>query len=84
MKLRVERYSGSKGDERPVRVRLDDHDYFIEELLDQWYGPDDAYFKVRADDGNFYILRRATTTPEGVRSLESFRQNGSPPRPASG
>jgi hypothetical protein len=21
-------------------------------VLDQWYGPDDDYFKVRADDGN--------------------------------
>jgi hypothetical protein len=84
MKLRVECYAGSKADQRPVRFRLDDHDYFIEELLDQWYGPDDAYFKVRADDGNFYILRHATTTPEGVWSLESFRQNGSQPRRVSG
>ena len=84
MKLRVECYSGSKADEHPVRFRLDDHDYFVEELLDQWYGPDDTYFKVRADDGNFYILRHATTTPEGVWSLESFCQNGSQPRRVSG
>jgi hypothetical protein len=75
MKLRVECYSGSKADERPVRFRLDDHDYLVEELLDQWYGPDGPYFKVRADDDNFYILRHATAKPEGAWSLESFRQN---------
>ena len=23
----------------------------VEEVLDQWYGPQDAFYKVRADDG---------------------------------
>jgi len=77
MKLTVECYSGSKADERPVRFRLDDHDYFVEELLDQWYGPDADYFKVRADDGNFYILRHTTATPDRAWSLESYRHHGS-------
>lgn len=44
------------------------------EVLDQWYGPSDTYFKVRADDGNLYILRRETATPDGPWHLESFRQ----------
>ena len=48
----------SNSNERPVRFRLDGHEYMVEELLDQWYGPSDTYFKVRADDGNLYILRR--------------------------
>ena len=74
MKVRVECYAGSKAEERPVRFNLEEHDYFVEELLDQWYGPDDVYFKVRADDGNLYILRRATSAPGGAWSLESFRQ----------
>jgi hypothetical protein len=74
MKLEVECYSGRKADERPVRFRLDDHDYLIEEVLDQWYGPSDAFFKVRADDSNLYILRREMATPEGVWHLVSFRQ----------
>jgi hypothetical protein len=38
----------------------------VEEVLDQWYGPQDAFYKVRADDGNLYILRRETSTPDGV------------------
>ena len=74
MKLEVECYSGRKADERPVRFRLDGHEYLVEELVDQWYGPSDSYFKVRADDGNLYILRRETSTPEGSWYLESFRQ----------
>ena len=74
MKLEVECYSGRKADERPVRFRLDGHEYMVEELLDQWYGPSDTYFKVRADDGNLYILRRETAAPDGLWHLESFRQ----------
>ena len=38
----------------------------VEEVLDQWYGPSDAFYKVRADDGNLYILRRETSTPDGL------------------
>lgn len=82
MIVRVECYAGSKAEERPVRFNLEEHDYFVEEVLDQWYGPDDSYFKVRADDGNLYILRHATSAPAGEWGLESFRQ--SKPRVASG
>ncbi len=71
MKLSVECYSRQKADERPIRFHLNDHDYFVEELVDQWYGPDATYFKVRADDGNLYILRHQTC--DGEWTLESFR-----------
>jgi hypothetical protein len=74
MKLEVDCYSGRTADERPIRFRLDGHEYLIEELLDQWYGPQDTFFKVHADDGNLYILRRETSTPDGSWHLESFRQ----------
>jgi hypothetical protein len=73
MKVEVVCYSGYKGDERPVRFRLGGRDYVVEEVLDQWYGPQCAFFKVKANDGNVYILRRRSTTPEGEWSLESFR-----------
>ena len=43
MKLEVDCYSGPKADERPVRFRLQARQYFIEDVLDQWYGPDDAF-----------------------------------------
>jgi len=68
----VQCYSGAQADERPVRFQLDDRDYLVEELLDQWYGPEDTYFKVRADDGNLYILRHHPTAD--TWSLASFRR----------
>jgi hypothetical protein len=74
MKLEVECYSGFKADERPVRFRLDERQYLIEEIVDQWYGTQDVFYKVRADDGSLYILRRETSTPEGAWHLVSFRQ----------
>ena len=70
--MRVRCYAGYKGDERPVRFELGEHEYAVVELLDQWYGPDDDYFKVRADDGNLYILRRHRA--DNSWDLESFRK----------
>jgi hypothetical protein len=73
MKVEVVCYSGYKVDERPVRFRLGGREYSVEEMIDQWYGPRDVFFKVKANDGNLYILRRRSSTPEGEWSLESFR-----------
>ena len=51
-------------------------DCIVEEVLDQWYGQEDAFFKVRADDGNLYILRQNLSTDERPWSLEAFRELG--------
>ena len=45
----------------------------VEEVLDQWYGPEHVFFKVRADDGNVYILRHQTSALDGDWNLISFR-----------
>jgi len=74
MKLAVECYSGHKGDQRPVRFWLEEKLYLVEEVLDQWYDPESITFKVRADDGNLYILRQQTSVPDGAWELVSFRQ----------
>ena len=74
MKIEVECYSGRKADERPVRFRLDGREYMVEEVLDQWYGPQDVFYKVRADDGNLYILRQQTSAADKSWDLVSFRQ----------
>jgi hypothetical protein len=76
MKLKVECYSGHKADERPVRFRLEGAQYVVQAVLDQWYEPDSIFYKVRADDGNLYILRQQTSTPDGQWELVSFRQAG--------
>lgn len=76
MKLKVECYSGHKADERPVRFRLEGKLYVVQAVLDQWYDPESIFYKVRADDGNLYILRQQTSTPDGQWELVSFRQAG--------
>jgi hypothetical protein len=73
MRLRVECYSGRKADERPVRFRLGERDYLVEEMLDQWYVPDETFFKVRADDRNLYIFRHRHDAADEW-SLEAFRE----------
>jgi hypothetical protein len=74
MKIKVNGYSGFKLNERPCDFVLDGHEYQVKEIVDQWYGQDSAYFKVRASDENLYILRYHTYSDHW--SLESFRQEG--------
>ncbi len=74
VKLEVHCYEGYKADERPVRFRMDEREYVVDEVLDQWYGPEEEFFKVRADDGNIYILGHQTR-PDGIWELVSFRQS---------
>ena len=76
MKLTVECYSGRKADERPIRFRLGERQYQVEAVLDQWYDPESVFYKVRANDGNLYILRQQTSTQDGQWELVSFRQAG--------
>ena len=72
MKLTVECCSGRKADERPVRFWLGERQYQVEAVLDQWYDPESVFYKVRADDGNLYILRQQILTPDGQWSWFHF------------
>jgi len=74
MRVRVECYAGQKADERPRRFTLSGRTFEVEEVLDQWYGPDDIYFRVRADDGHVYILRHSQDVQEDSWTLECFRR----------
>lgn len=74
MKLEVECYPGGKPTNGPVRFRLGGREYLVEDVLDQWYGREDEFFKLRADDGNLYILRHELSVPEGGWHLVSFRE----------
>jgi hypothetical protein len=72
-RIQVECYSGYKADERPLRFFLGETSYSVEEVLDQWYGPASSYFRVKASDGNLYVLRHAWGEDPHLWTLEAFR-----------
>ena len=76
MELKVECHSGYRADERPVRfvflANPDAPKFEVKEVLDQWYGVGYQCFKVRANDGNIYILRHELS--EDCWRLDSFRR----------
>jgi hypothetical protein len=57
MQVHVERDAGNVDPGKLKRFRLDSRCVEVIENIDRWFGPDYAYFKVRGDDGNLYILR---------------------------
>lgn len=69
--IRVECYSGYRPDERPVRFSIRDHLFDVREVDGQWYSPDATYFRVLADDGNFYVLRH--DDGQDLWTLDGFR-----------
>ncbi|MCL4522844.1 MAG: hypothetical protein M1453_15480 [Acidobacteria bacterium] len=69
--LQVECYSGFRAEERPLRFVLRGRPYAVEQVEDRWYSPEATYFRVRADDGNDYVLRH--DEPHDVWTLDAFR-----------
>lgn len=69
--MRVECYAGYRADERPLRFVLEGREYLVDELDGRWYSPEASYFRVRADDGNYYVLRHDEA--QGTWSLEGYR-----------
>jgi hypothetical protein len=55
----VECYAGYRGEQRPLRFFLNKRRIEVLDIIDQWYGPDYRYCKVRGDDNAVYILRQA-------------------------
>jgi len=54
--LKVETFPGEAGTDMIRRFRLGERTREVTENIDQWYGAGYRYFKVKADDGNLYIL----------------------------
>lgn len=69
--IRVECYAGHRADERPLRFVLRGREFQVQELDGQWYSPENTYFRVRADDGNFYVLRHHEI--QDIWTLDGFR-----------
>jgi len=76
----VECHAGYRADERPLRFVLRGRAFEVAEVEDRWYSPGVIYFRVRATDGNFYVLRH----DEGmdVWTLDAFRAFRDPALPA--
>ena len=57
MRIHVDTLSAPDGLTMPQGFRLRARYVAVTETIDQWFGPDYRYVKVRADDGSCYILR---------------------------
>jgi len=68
MQVQVETYM-DRGIEKLSRIRFDGRPVEIAENIDQWYGADYRYFKVRGGDGNLYIVRHNEVRPDWELTL---------------
>ena len=64
MRIRVDCYSGYRGEETPRRFWLEERLIEIKEVVDRWLDPEHRYFKVVGDDHSTYILRHDSVTFE--------------------
>jgi len=55
--ITVTAYHGYKANERPLSFEVQGRKYTVTNIADRWYGEDDDYFKVSADDGKVYIIK---------------------------
>lgn len=71
LSLQVECYAGYRAEQRPNRFTLRGTTFEITDVEDQWYEPSATYFRVRAGDGNLYILRHDEL--KDIWTLDAFR-----------
>jgi hypothetical protein len=57
LSIRVECYAGHRGEQTPRALILGDRRIDVAEVLDAWLGPDHRYFKLKAADGDTYLVR---------------------------
>ena len=55
--IHVSCYSGYKANERPLDFTVRGRKLLVEEIIDQWYGINDDYFKVLANDNKVYLIK---------------------------
>jgi hypothetical protein len=72
--IEVQCYAGYRADERPLSFTLRGRTFRVEEVEDRWYSPEACYFRVRADDGNLYVLRHDEV--RDAWTLDAFRAAG--------
>jgi hypothetical protein len=57
VKVTVFCHAGYRGEETPRKIRFENREVHVTEVMDRWLAPDHRYFKIRGDDQGIYILR---------------------------
>ncbi|MDH5661787.1 MAG: hypothetical protein OEY92_02205 [Elusimicrobiota bacterium] len=70
--LKVKCYSDYKANQRPISFTINNREFPIKEIVDQWYSPGCLYFKVRDKDNHIYILKY--DQEKDLWELEFFRK----------
>jgi len=83
MTIRVECYAGYRGEQEPRAFWLGERRLEALEILDRWLAPDHRYFKVKADDGNLYVLRYDQARGEWDLGAYTRAGSGAPGTPGS-
>lgn len=81
MDIRVECYSGYRGEETPQVMWLGSRRIAVKRILDRWLAPDHRYFKLRGDDGGVYIIRHDVATLEWQLTFYQDPDMEPPPDP---
>ena len=74
MNIRVECYSGYRGEETTRRLIIGEQVIGVVKVLDQWLAPDHRYFKVEGDNGSIYIVRHDMTSLQWELTLFEEKQ----------
>jgi hypothetical protein len=56
-RLTVQALAGYKGEKTPRSFTLDDQTLSVQQVIDRWYSDTHSYFRIKADDGQRYVLR---------------------------
>ena len=57
MLIKVDCYSGYRGEETPKNISMETRIIAVRKILDRWLAPDHRYFKILGDDNAIYIIR---------------------------
>jgi hypothetical protein len=72
LEIAVECYAGYRGEQTPRVLVLGDRRVAVSDVLDHWLAPDHRYFKMRAEDGDTYIVRQEVAS--GAWTLTMFQR----------
>ena len=76
--IRVECYAGHRGEQEPRRLLLDGRAIDVAEIVDRCLAPDHRYFKLRATDGDTWIVRHDTTSGQWELTMYDRARKGYP------